>query len=159
MDGVSTAERDAGGLPFTAAARRLLAGAREESDRLAHEYVGTEHLVLALARQWGDPADQARLGVDWQGVRAQLAELLQPGARARALGGALPYTTRTKQVFALAGESARALGHGGVAVEHLLLGIMRERVGIGAQVLAHHGLTEPRALAHAQQGSADTSMP
>ena len=45
MDEVTTAEQDAGGLPFTDAARRLLADARAESDHLKHEYIGTEHLA------------------------------------------------------------------------------------------------------------------
>ncbi|MCY7413817.1 MAG: hypothetical protein LH471_12405 [Salinibacterium sp.] len=70
MDEVRTAEQDAGGLPFTDAARRLLADARAESDRLMHQYIGTEHLALALVRQSGDAASLLRLGVDWEQVRA-----------------------------------------------------------------------------------------
>ncbi|MGH7679749.1 MAG: Clp protease N-terminal domain-containing protein, partial [Gemmatimonadaceae bacterium] len=36
---------------FTERVRQALALAREESARLGHEYVGTEHILLALTRQ------------------------------------------------------------------------------------------------------------
>jgi hypothetical protein len=46
-------DRDFGGLPPDAAVRQLIADPRSESDRLYHEYIGTEHLVLALAKHSG----------------------------------------------------------------------------------------------------------
>lgn len=159
MDGVRSAERDAGGLPFTDAARRLLADAQEESARLRHESVGTEHLALALARRSADAPGLAGLGVDWARMRARIDESVTPGRFARAPAEPLPYTSRTRKVFALAGEGARALGHARVGVEHLVLGLVRERMGVGAQVLAEHGLTEQAALVLAQRTAAGGGWP
>jgi len=162
MGGASGAERDAGGLPFTDAARRLLADAQEESGRLRHEYVGTEHLALALARRSADApglAGLAGLGVDWARVRARIDESVTPGRFARAPAEPLPYTSRARKAFALAGEGARALGHARVGVEHLVLGLVRERMGVGAQVLAEHGLTEQHALALVQRTAASGGSP
>lgn len=157
MTEVTTAEHDAGGLPFTDAARRLLADARAESDHFKHEYIGTEHLALALVHQSGDAASLLRLGVDWKQVHAVVAEIIAPGQSAPVPGKERPFTSRTKHAFALAGASARALGHAGVGLEHLLLGLMRERMCIAAQALAQHGLTEEGALEQVQRSGAESS--
>src|SRR5437764_20241 len=61
---------DAGNVPFTDAAGRLLADARGESDRLRHEYIGTEHVVLALTQDTATGALLTRLGIDRDQVRA-----------------------------------------------------------------------------------------
>jgi len=156
MDEVRTAEQDAGGLPFTDAARRLIADARAESDRLMHGYIGTEHLTLALVRQSGDAASLLRLGVDWEQVRALITEIIEPGQSAPVPGRERPFTSRTKRAIALAGASAHALGHAAVGLEHLVLGLMREGVCIAAQTLSQHGLTEERALEQVQQSDAET---
>lgn len=161
MDREDTAGAGADGLPFTDDALRLLAGARDESDRLQHEYIGTEHLVLALTRQAGDPvaAPLAHLGVDGEQVRQTLAATLVPGHRAPAPGEERPYTSRTQQALSLAAESARALGHPGVGTGHVLVGVMREGRNIGAQVLHHHGLTAEAAYTHAARLGAGGGVP
>ena len=157
MDEVATAEQDAGGLPFTDAARRLIADARAESDHFKHEYIGTEHLALALVRQSGDAESLQRLGVDWEQVRAMVTEIIAPGQSAPVPEKERPFTSRTKRAFALAGASARALGHAAVGVEHLVLGLMRERICIAAQALAQQGLTEEGALEQVQRSGAEAS--
>ena len=50
------------GYYFTERVRKVLALAREESARLRHEYVGTEHLLLGLIRQ-GNGVAAAVLGI------------------------------------------------------------------------------------------------
>ena len=157
MGGMSIEDPNTGDLPFTDAARQLLADARSESDRLQHEYVGTEHLVLALTRQPDDAATLARLGIDREQVRALIAMKITPGHAAPALGVERPYTSRTKQAFSFAAESARTLGHTRVGVEHLLVGMLRERKSFGAQVLQRCGLTAEQALEQVQRLSADGS--
>jgi ATP-dependent Clp protease ATP-binding subunit ClpC len=129
---------------FTDAARQVLALARDEADRLHHEYIGTEHLVLALTRQTqGVVATALRtLCIDVDGVRATIENIVQRGAVAPARGIALPYTSRTKQVFDLARESAQALGEQEIDTEHLLVGVLREAKSVGGQILLHHGLSE-----------------
>jgi ATP-dependent Clp protease ATP-binding subunit ClpC len=130
-------------LQFTGDALRLLADARGESDRLRHEYVGTEHLVLALTRQaeGGASAVLGRLGVDRDRVRESIAATIGTGRSEHAPGAELPFTSRTRTALALATESARELGQASVGAEHVLLGLMREGLNIGAQILHEHGLT------------------
>jgi len=52
------------------------------------------------------------------------------------------FTERARQVVVLAQDEARVLGHGHLGTEHLLLGLVREREGVAAQVLAAFGMTE-----------------
>ena len=51
------------------------------------------------------------------------------------------FTERARQVVVLAQDEARALGHGYIGTEHLLLGILREEEGLGRAVLASLGVT------------------
>jgi ATP-dependent Clp protease ATP-binding subunit ClpA len=57
----------------------------------------------------------------------------------------LPYTSRAKKVLELSMTEARELHHEYVGTEHVLMGLIRERKGIAAQVLADQGLKEDRA--------------
>jgi len=54
--------------------------------------------------------------------------------------GKLPHTPRAKKVVEYAIEEARNLNHNYVGTEHLLLGLLREREGVAAQVLMNMGL-------------------
>jgi ATP-dependent Clp protease ATP-binding subunit ClpA len=65
MVGMNPETPNAGDLPFSDAARQLLADTQSEADRLHHEYVGTEHLLLAMTRHSDDAVTLAHLGVDW----------------------------------------------------------------------------------------------
>lgn len=132
---------DADALPFTPAARRLLVTARREADRLHHEYIGTEHLVLALTRQSNDAALLVRLGVDCDRVRRLLEETVRPGKAATPAHAVLPYTSRTRKSFAIAAETAQAARVPGVGVEHILVGLYGEGKNIGAEILRRCGLT------------------
>jgi hypothetical protein len=67
---------------FTEQVGRVMDLAREEAERLGHRYVGSEHLLLGLLRDGGNPAAwilQAR-GVDLAAARAALGRLADRGA-------------------------------------------------------------------------------
>jgi len=51
-------------------------------------------------------------------------------------------TRRAEEIVRLAKEIAQQESHGFVGTEHLLLGILREGSGLGAQILHDHGITE-----------------
>lgn len=51
------------------------------------------------------------------------------------------FTERARQVVVHTQESARALNHNYLGTEHVLLGLLREAEGLGAQTLASFGLT------------------
>jgi ATP-dependent Clp protease ATP-binding subunit ClpA len=131
------------GYNFTEGIRQILAMAREESARLHHEYVGTEHILLGLIRH-GEGVGMnvlTRLGIDTQKVGRRIGEVIHPGRAPSHAGPDLPYTSRAKRVLELSTVEAKGLGHGYVGSEHLLLGLIAEEKGIAAQVLAHAGVT------------------
>jgi uncharacterized protein (TIGR03435 family) len=68
-------------IPFSAAANRVLQHAAQEADRLLHNDVGTEHLLLGLLREHGsvaaDVLTSRGLRVDW--VREQIVKILSDG--------------------------------------------------------------------------------
>lgn len=133
------------GYDFTERVRRVLQRAREEAIGLRHEYVGTEHMLLALGSAGGiAEATLNNLGVDLPTMRENVLNTVKPGIE-RPTGPDLPYTSRAKKVLELSIEEARDLNHAYVGTEHLLLGLLREERGIGAQILTSMGATTTTA--------------
>ena len=56
----------------------------------------------------------------------------------------IPYTQNAREVLRLAKEAAKENGSGYVGTEHLLLGMIREQVGVASQVLKNNGITEEK---------------
>src|SRR5512132_4349901 len=137
------------GYNFTERVRKVLAMAREEAQRLKHEYVGTEHILLGLIREGEGVAAAVlqNLSVDLDEIQQKIEETVKKGKAAAATGPDLPYTSRAKKVLELAMGEARDLSHGYVGTEHLLLGLLREEKGIAAQVLTDAGVNLDAAKA------------
>ena len=68
---------------FTERARRVLSLAQEEAQRFNHNYIGTEHLLLGLAREGDGLAAKilANLGVELNKVRAAVEFIMGNGDR------------------------------------------------------------------------------
>jgi ATP-dependent Clp protease ATP-binding subunit ClpC len=137
------------GYNFTERVRKVLAMAREESVRLRHEYVGTEHMLLGIIREGGGVAATVlqNLGVELDEIRQKIEESVKKGKADQMTGPDLPYTSRAKKVLELAMSEARALNHSYVGTEHLLLGLLAEARGLAAQALGSFGVTLEKARA------------
>jgi|HubBroStandDraft_5_1064220.scaffolds.fasta_scaffold08144_1 ATP-dependent Clp protease ATP-binding subunit ClpC len=130
---------------FTDRARRVVVLAQEEARMFNRDYVGTEHILLALIREEGGVAAQAleSLGITEEGARQQVEEIVgrdQPGPQQ----GHLPMTPRAKKVLQLSLREAIALGHGYIGTEHILLGLIREDDGVAIRVLNGLGVDPNR---------------
>jgi ATP-dependent Clp protease ATP-binding subunit ClpA len=123
--------------------------AREEAARLNHEYVGTEHILLGLIREGeGVAATIIRnIGADLNALELTIELIVKKGRPESPKPTDLPYTSRAKKVLELAMSEAREFKHSYVGTEHLLLGLLREEKGIGAQVLTDSGVTLANARA------------
>ncbi len=130
------------GYNFTERVRKVLQMAREEAQRLHHEYVGTEHILLGLIREGEGVAAAVlqNLSVDLEDIQAKIEETVKKGKAGQTTAPDLPYTSRAKKVLELAMSEARELSHSYVGTEHLLLGLLREEKGIAAQVLTDAGV-------------------
>lgn len=136
------------GYPFSDEVRSVLIQSRDEAGALRHEYVGTEHLLLALVRRPEGTAATvlARIGATPEAVIELVNRTVSPG-HAEPGRHDPPYTSRSRKALELAMMEARNLGHDHVGAGHLLLGVLREEMGIGAQVLAQFGVTAERVQA------------
>jgi ATP-dependent Clp protease ATP-binding subunit ClpC len=68
-----------GHIPFTPGAKKVLELALQESRALGHNYIGTEHILLALIREGDGVAAHvlSDLGADLDGAREQVIRLLE----------------------------------------------------------------------------------
>ncbi|MFF7653844.1 Clp protease N-terminal domain-containing protein [Streptomyces sp. NPDC007983] len=64
-------------VPFDAGAKKVLELTFREALRLGHNYVGTEHILLALLEHEDGSGVLADLGIDKTGVEATLARMLE----------------------------------------------------------------------------------
>ena len=66
---------------FTQRARRVLSLAHQEAERMRHNYIGTEHLLLGLIREDGGVAGRVlrELGLDITRVQEMVERLVGQG--------------------------------------------------------------------------------
>jgi len=126
---------------FSERARRVLSLAQEEAQRFNHNYIGTEHILLGLARETDGVAARvlSGLGVELSKVRSAVEFIIGRGERPSP--GDIGLTPRAKKVIELAVDEARRLSHHYIGTEHLLIGIMREGEGVAAGVLESLGIS------------------
>ncbi len=124
---------------FTDRGRKVIILAREEAERHQSDYLGTEHIVLALLREEGAASVMLKkMGLSVEHVRMEV-ECNLPAAVLSADRGEIPFTPRVKKVVEYAVEEAKLLGHNYVGSEHVLLGLLREEEGIGGKILRSLG--------------------
>ena len=128
---------------FTDRASSAIKSARDAAASLGHSYVGTEHLLLGVAAQTESLGARvlASLGLDMAGLTRSVITVSGSGAPG---GPEQGFTANGRSALEHASQDARALGHGYVGTEHILLGILRVP-----------GCAGVRALECAGAGSAD----
>jgi ATP-dependent Clp protease ATP-binding subunit ClpC len=111
---------------FTERARQVVVLAQDESRRLGHPYIGTEHILLGLLREEEGIAARVleQLDVTVEEVRTQVALIVGQGDEVTT--GQIPFTPRGKRTLELALREAVSLGHDYIGTEHILLGLVRE---------------------------------
>ena len=121
---------------FTERARKVMSLARQEAQRLNHEYIGTEHILLGLVQEGSGVAANVlkNMDVELKKIRMEVEKMVKSGSNIVQMGQ-LPFTPRAKKVLELALEEANNLGHNYIGTEHLLLGLLRENESVAAQVL------------------------
>ena len=124
---------------FTQQARRVVVLAQEEARYLDHDYIGTEHLMLGLiADQEGVAARVLRhLGIEQEAARQKVVEIIGRGEGPAT--GHVRMTPRAKKVLELSLRESIQLKDKHIGPEHILLGLLREGDGVGAQVLVALG--------------------
>lgn len=124
---------------FTPRARKAVVLAQKESEALNHDYIGTEHLLLALLRLGDGVAAKAlaSLGIAVDDVREAVVDAVgrcetRPAAH-------VPFTPRAKKVLELSLRESVHLKHNYIGTEHILLGLTRENDGLAMRILQLRG--------------------
>jgi ATP-dependent Clp protease ATP-binding subunit ClpA len=125
---------------FNGHAQQVLSLAREEALCFNHQFIGTEHLLLGLLREQEGLAALAleKLGVALDPVRAAVEEKIGRGDQP--VEEEIDYVPRVRKVLSLAMDEAERQGSAYVRTEHILLGIVREGGGVGADILDTFGV-------------------
>jgi ATP-dependent Clp protease ATP-binding subunit ClpC len=121
---------------FTNRAKQVIKLAKKEAQRLNHNYLGTEHVLLGLLKLGQGVAVNVlrNLNIDFETVRNEVEKLVGYGPEIQVYGDPA-LTGKVKKVFEFANEEAANLNHNYVGTEHLLLGLLRQTDGVAAQVL------------------------
>jgi ATP-dependent Clp protease ATP-binding subunit ClpC len=125
---------------FTERGRKIIIYAKEEAEKRQNDYLGTEHLLLALLREEDSlqVSILRKMGLSVDELRLEVERNLPVGSNILTFGD-VPFTPRAKKVLELAVEEARLLGHNYIGSEHLLLGLVREEDGIAGKILRSFG--------------------
>ena len=121
---------------FTPRAKHVLALAQKESERLNHDYVGTEHLLLGLISLGEGVAVSVlrAMGLDLNTLRFEVERQFGTGGQTRQDGPA-PLTSRLKNIIMMSANEAKSMNYNYIGTEHLLLALLREGKSAAAQIL------------------------
>ena len=144
---------------LTSNAKRTLELAAEEARRMRHNYVGTEHLLLALLRE--EDGLVARVlnenGLTLDEMRQQVACYLGPGdaepqreRRSEIVSTSklqLGVTPELQSVLQSAARDAQVSGSEAMRIFHILQVVLQDRNGCERELLDECGLDVEKALA------------
>ena len=139
---------------LTKKAHAVIVATHEEAAQLGHGWIGTEHLVLGLARLEDDagaigPRLLAELGPGEQAVRDHVLKRLPPTRRRsdHHLLDESPHPGPLRLVLERSSQAALRRGSVAIGSDHLLLGLLEESSCAGARLLAELGVTIDKVLA------------
>jgi len=126
---------------FSNKARKVIHNAKKEAEKLGHDYIGSEHLLLGMLKDASSVGATVLdgFGIDYEAVYNQVKKMSKPP-----IGGMpaadLPLTQRAKSILETSIKEAQKLKEMKyVGVEHILLALLSEPQGIAAQVLVSLG--------------------
>ncbi|WP_405162484.1 hypothetical protein OG203_40415 [Nocardia sp. NBC_01499] len=112
---------------FSDQARRVIVLTQEEAREHGHDYIGAEHMLLAVLRacEIGSAATTARalaeLGIDPAAARARIA--LPQGTADHSTSGHIPFTKQARKALENSLREAQALNHAHIEPSDLLLAL------------------------------------
>ncbi|HEC78146.1 MAG TPA: ATP-dependent Clp protease ATP-binding subunit [candidate division WOR-3 bacterium] len=124
---------------FTERLRKIVHLARDEAHKFKQNFIGTEHLLLALIKEGEGVGAMVliNLGLELNELRKSIENSITFGS-----GGKIdvPLSNEARLCLNYAMEEAKNFGHSYVGTEHLLLGIIKTQGSLGAQILDSVGM-------------------
>lgn len=128
------------------AARRVVDLANEIAHEYELEYVGTEHVLLAILRAGPNTGAQAlhNLGVDEVTLREKVDQLVQRDKEDTWVFGRLPGSPHYRSVIERAMDIAEQLEAAEIGAEHLLLALYQDEESTAQRALVGVGISARR---------------
>jgi len=128
---------------FSNRVKEVISLSREEALRLGHDYIGTEHLMLAMIREGEGVAISLlkKLGLSMDELRTSIETTVKGTATGNANITNIPLTRQSEKVLKITYLEAKIFQSELIGTEHLLLSILRDEDNIATQVLAKFGVT------------------
>ena len=123
-------------LRFSAGSQKVVLDAQEEARNFHHDYVGTEHLLLAMASCKGEVCAQILKEVNLSPakIKREIEKLVGLGDNLLT-SGPIPFTPRAKNILERSFEEALSTSSPTVETEHLLLALTLEQEGLSSKIL------------------------
>ena len=128
-------------------AKQVIKLAEQLAQQESQEYVGTEHVLLAIVEHGLGVGAQAlrNCSITLAGLREQVLYLTKRSSEETWVFGRLPGTPHFKKVLAYAIEEAEKARDKKVGTEYLLLGLLREKGSVAERALHSLGVSLERA--------------
>lgn len=126
---------------FTQRAKKAIDLSLESAQKLGHEVVGSEHILLGLLREKEGIAAKVllKLGITDTMLEARIIEI---EGKVESAPSDITLSPRSKQILELSGMFANKLKTNYIGTEHILLAIVQEGEGIGIKILNAEGIDE-----------------
>jgi len=128
---------------FTQKAQEVLNNSGHSAQHLGHDYIGTEHLLLGLARTQNSVSQKVleSQGATAEAIERKIIEILgndsKTDGKSKKPQG---YTPRTKRILEQSYAESQKMNANYIGTEHLLLALLRERDSLGVQLLMSIGV-------------------
>lgn len=125
---------------FTKSASKALDNSLNVAKSFGHNYVGTEHLLIALVKTKGVASEVMREnGVEEEKLSILIEEMLEADGNV-AVADRPQYTPRAKKIIENSISEAERLGASQAGTEHLLISLLKETDCLGVRLLNTRGI-------------------
>ena len=126
---------------FTQRAQRAIDLSLEAAEKLGHEVVGSEHILLGLIREKDGIAAKVlgKLGLTSKILEKRIIEI---EGKVDIIPLDITLSPITKQILELSGIFANKLDTNYIGTEHILLALVQESEGIAVKILNSEGIDE-----------------
>ncbi len=124
---------------------QIIRQSEDQARLLNHEYIGTEHILLALVVEHTGSVSEIlkEFGITREQVYNEVLRMVKRNNRV-VFKRTLPMTDRAKSALENADQLAKESGNDIVNSQHVLLGLLQTEKGVAAQVLVNLGLNLER---------------
>jgi ATP-dependent Clp protease ATP-binding subunit ClpC len=128
-------------IPFTETLTKVIANAQQEARRLNQDFIGTEHLAMALLDLDDSEAGRilAQENVQAGYVRNALAHALPAGKEPPVVAGKLPMSPRAQRLVTNSIVAAQAAGKAKISTRFLLAVLIAESSGVVCETFRRSG--------------------